>query len=126
LSGCPMVVHGRYWDKKNLEEIVLPRYFRSSKVASFMRQVNNWGFGRVHFGSDQNAYYNEYFLRGLPHISVKMHRQPKGKLQQRMESVYSQMKFIPDFYEMSRIHPLPDENGDFPHKKEARHSSSKR
>eukprot|EP00957_Ditylum_brightwellii_P106586 8131600-Ditylum_brightwellii.AAC.1 len=81
--------HGRAWkilDKAKFEEKVLPQYFRSSKLASFMRQVNNWGFDRAHFGPDENAYYNEYFLRGLPHISAKMHRQPKGKLQQRMES----------------------------------------
>eukprot|EP00957_Ditylum_brightwellii_P056077 4250217-Ditylum_brightwellii.AAC.1 len=79
-----------------------------------MRQVNNWGFDRVHFGPDENAYYNEYFLRGLPHIAAMMHRQPNGKLQQRMQSVYSQIRFTPDFHEMSKRHPLPDIDGQFP------------
>eukprot|EP00957_Ditylum_brightwellii_P018884 1420034-Ditylum_brightwellii.AAC.1 len=54
--------HGRAWkilDKKNLEKEILPHYFKSSKLASFMRQVNNWGFDRIHFGRDSNAYYNE-------------------------------------------------------------------
>uniref|UniRef100_A0A7S4RYA9 HSF-type DNA-binding domain-containing protein n=1 Tax=Ditylum brightwellii TaxID=49249 RepID=A0A7S4RYA9_9STRA len=54
--------HGRAWkilDKTKLEENILPHYFRGCKLASFMRQVNNWGFDRVHFGPDENAYYNE-------------------------------------------------------------------
>jgi len=105
--------HGRAFmilDKKNLEKEILPHYFKSSKLASFMRQVNNWGFDRIHFGPDSNAYYNEYFLRGLPHVSLKMIRQPKGKLQQRMQSIYSQMRLVPDLYEMSEEHPLPGDN----------------
>ncbi|KAL7461834.1 hypothetical protein ACHAXS_004090 [Conticribra weissflogii] len=54
--------HGRAWkivDDRRLEEEVLPNFFRHNSRASFLRQVNNWGFKRVLGGRDENAYYNE-------------------------------------------------------------------
>ena len=54
--------HGRAWkivSDRRLEEEVLHKFFRHNSRASFLRQVNNWGFKRVLGGRDENAYYNE-------------------------------------------------------------------
>ena len=54
--------HGRSWrvlKPKAFEEKVIPMYFRHAKYASFMRQVNGWGFKRMTQGPDHNSYYNE-------------------------------------------------------------------
>lgn len=54
--------HGRSWKvrkPKAFEEQVIPLYFRHRKLASFMRQVNGWGFRRKLEGIDCNSYYHE-------------------------------------------------------------------
>jgi hypothetical protein len=54
--------HGRSWrvvKPKAFEAKVIPLYFRHAKYASFMRQVNGWGFKRITEGPDQNSYYHE-------------------------------------------------------------------
>jgi len=54
--------HGRSWrvlKPKAFEEKIIPQYFRHAKYASFMRQVNGWGFKRMTQGPDHNSYYHE-------------------------------------------------------------------
>ena len=54
--------HGRAWKILNddmLVEKVLGTFFNHKSRASFLRQVNNWGFKRALTGPDENAYYNE-------------------------------------------------------------------
>jgi hypothetical protein len=43
---------------------IMPLYFRQSKIASFRRQLNIYGFLRITQGPDKGAYYHELFLRG--------------------------------------------------------------
>ena len=61
--------HGRAWkihNKKLLMSEVVSKYFVQSKYESFTRQLNGWGFKRLHqSGNDFNAYYHECFLRRL-------------------------------------------------------------
>jgi hypothetical protein len=60
-------------------DVVMPRYFeKQSKLTSFTRQVNGWGFKRVTQGIDRNAYYNEYFLRDNPDLMDRMKRRRIG------------------------------------------------
>ena len=53
---------------------LLPNYFKLSKIASFQRQLNLYGFKRLTKGDDRNGYYHELFLRGMPYLIEKMHR----------------------------------------------------
>lgn len=47
---------------------------RHAKYASFMRQVNGWGFKRVVSGNDHNSYCHEWFVRDSPQTCLKMKR----------------------------------------------------
>jgi hypothetical protein len=81
--------HGRAWKIQDKDE-------------SFTRQVNGWGFKKLHqLGNDYNAYYHEQFLRGLPHLTPLMRRVPQnqGKLLPFVEGE-------PNFYEIDKHHPL--------------------
>lgn len=53
---------------------LLPKYFKLSKVASFQRQLNLYGFTRISSGADRNGYYHERFLRGKPFLIEYMAR----------------------------------------------------
>lgn len=55
-------------------------------------------------GPDYKCYYNQYFLRGLPHLTRHMHRldKPGKRLPNKLEE--------PDLYEISLRFPLPGMN----------------
>ena len=98
--------HGRAWkihNKKLLSSEVIPTYFSHRIFESFMRQCTGWGYKRLHqTGNDHNAYYNECFLRGLPHLTGMMSRASpnRGRLIPNMEGE-------PNFYEINKQFPLP-------------------
>jgi HSF-type DNA-binding len=79
--------HGRSFKihkHKEFAELILPQYFVMTKKSSFLRQLNLYSFNRISTGSrlrkskntasDQNSYYHERFLRGLPHLCQTMKR----------------------------------------------------
>mmetsp|Transcript_4603 Transcript_4603/g.10214 ORF Transcript_4603/g.10214 Transcript_4603/m.10214 type:complete len:371 (+) Transcript_4603:1904-3016(+) len=98
--------HGRSWkilDQYRLMKEVVSKYFVQTKYESFRRQINGWGFKRLHqSGPDSRSYYNEFFLRGLPHLTHLMKRMPshQGRLVPHVDGE-------PNFYDMSRRLPLP-------------------
>ncbi|GFH45176.1 hypothetical protein CTEN210_01650 [Chaetoceros tenuissimus] len=57
------------------EEIIMKRFFRQSKISSFRRQLNLYGFQRVHYGRDIGSYYHRYFLRGKPQLAKHITRE---------------------------------------------------
>ncbi|KAL7426219.1 hypothetical protein ACHAXH_000744 [Discostella pseudostelligera] len=97
--------HGRAWKIHNkvlLIQDIVPKYFVQSKYESFTRQLNGWGFKRLHqLGNDFNAYYHEFFLQNLPHLTVLLQRVApnQGKLLPHVEGE-------PNFYEIDKQFPL--------------------
>ncbi len=82
---------------------MISKHFVQSKYESFTRQLNGWGFKRLHqAGNDFNACYHECFLRGLPHLTALMRRAKpnKGKLIPHVEGE-------PNFYNIEKQFPLP-------------------
>ena len=53
---------------------IMPKYFKQSKITSFHRQLNLYGYQRLTHGRDCGSYYHEYFLRGKPFLTRKMIR----------------------------------------------------
>jgi hypothetical protein len=68
--------HGRCFVVRKPKEFkeLLPTYFKLSKMSSFQRQLNLYGFQRLTRGRDKNGYYHEYFLRGKAALSHKIQR----------------------------------------------------
>lgn len=107
--------HGRSWriiNREEFEQYVIPRYFRHSNLSSFMRQVNGWGFHRISQGSDRNSYYHEKFLRGKSCICRQMQRLSPESIRRIKLRLAEESE--PDFYEMSKNDPLPEEKLESP------------
>jgi len=70
--------HGRCFiikKPKVFAATIMPLHFKHTKITSFQRQLNLYGFKRITKGKDRGAYYHELFLRGRPKLSTKMRRQ---------------------------------------------------
>jgi HSF-type DNA-binding len=68
--------HGRCFLVHKPKEFIemLPRYFKLSKLASFQRQLNLYGFQRLTRGRDRGGYYHELFLRDREFIAHSITR----------------------------------------------------
>lgn len=79
---------------------IMHNYFRQSKLTSFQRQLNLYGFRRITQGVDAGAYYHELFLRGRPNLCMRMNRQKvKGTGHKQPTDVSSE----PNFYAMGAV-----------------------
>jgi len=78
--------HGRSFlvhDRKRFEQLVLPRFFKQTKLySSFRRQLKLWGFSRLAQQQKKRAptkadcavYYHELFLRSKAHLNRRIRR----------------------------------------------------
>lgn len=68
--------HGRCFLVHKPKEFVelLPRFFKLSKLASFQRQLNLYGFQRLTRGRDRGGYYHELFLRNRTFLAHSIQR----------------------------------------------------
>lgn len=100
LCWCP---HGRAFivlEAKRFMAEVMPKYFRQTKLTSFQRQLNLYGFRRITRGPDAGAYYHELLLRGRPQLCARMIRHKvKGTGHKQPNDVESE----PNFYAMPPV-----------------------
>jgi hypothetical protein len=105
--------HGRAFailDMEAFADEILPKYFaKQGKLVSFVRQINLYGFARIHSGPDAGGYYHELFLKGRPELFSYMRRAgaSKGKEDRRKRKDRHLPVLQPDFYAMKPIRPVP-------------------
>lgn len=103
--------HGRAFlvhDPAEFVSHVLPKYFKQTKITSFQRQLNLYGFCRLTAGPDARAYYHELFLRGMPFLCSKMTR---VKIKGTGFKAASSPENEPDFYSMRPVLVTPPDSG---------------
>jgi len=101
--------HGRAFkvhNKTAFVEEIMPRYFKQSKITSFQRQLNLYGFTRLSKGTDSGGYYHELFLR---HMSFLCHHMVRTKCKGTGFKAASDPDSEPNFYEI----PFVDKPKDY-------------
>jgi len=96
--------HGRAFgihDTDQFEDKIMPKYYKQSRLSSFQRQLNLYGFTRIVSSPDSGGYYHELFLKGRPALCTHMRRVgiPKGFDRRKIKSSPLNKK-EPDFYSM--------------------------
>ncbi|KAL7465294.1 hypothetical protein ACHAXS_005616 [Conticribra weissflogii] len=68
--------HGHAFKIHNVDEFmkVIRIFFNQTKLRSFTRQLNNWGFKRVEQGRDRGAWFHKHFIRGRPDELKRINR----------------------------------------------------
>ena len=110
--------HGRAFVIHHVERFcreIMPRYFKQSRLSSFQRQLNLYGFTRITSGSDAGGYYHELFLQGRPALAIHMRRVGVPQSAKRMNhhsrgsnavlagEMSSANSTAPDFYSMEPV-----------------------
>ncbi|CAJ1936521.1 unnamed protein product [Cylindrotheca closterium] len=99
--------HGRCFlihKPKEFTDYVMPKYFRQTKLTSFQRQLNLYGFSRLTIGKDNGGYYHELFLRGKVFLAKTMCR---TKIKGTKYKAASSPDNEPDFYTMNPVTHTP-------------------
>ncbi len=99
--------HGRCFllhDPKQFLEVVMPRSFKQTKLTSFQRQLNLYGFSRLTSGPDKGGYYHELFLRGKRQLCSKMIRM---RIKGTRTKAASDPESEPNFYNMPPVVERP-------------------
>lgn len=96
--------HGRCFVVHKPKEFVsmLPQYFKLSKLPSFQRQLNLYGFQRLTRGRDKGGYYHELFLRDRTFLAHNIQRIKVKGTGVRARSNPDQE---PDFWAMEWVSP---------------------
>jgi hypothetical protein len=99
--------HGRAFGIHKPEQFskdIMPKYFKQSRLSSFQRQLNLYGFTRINTGPDAGGYYHELFLRGRPALCVHIRRVGVPQATPRRRGVKSHDATVdPDFYSIPPI-----------------------
>lgn len=102
--GRAFVIH----QKQAFVECIMPKYFKQTKLTSFQRQLNLYGFTRISRGTDGGGYYHELFLRGMAHLC---HNMVRIKCKGTGFKAASDPDTEPNFYKMPFVlhgRPRPD------------------
>ena len=70
-AGTSFLIH----DPRIFETEIMPLYFTSTRLASFQRQLNLYGFQRVERGPFRGAYRHPSFVQGQKDLLVNIKRQ---------------------------------------------------
>jgi hypothetical protein len=69
--------HGRTFAIHNLEKFfndIMPKYFRATRMSSFRRQLQLYGFRAVVEGRNKVGYYHKFFLKGRQELLKQINR----------------------------------------------------
>ena len=95
--------HGRSFvvrKPKEFVNVVMPMFFRQTKLTSFQRQLNLYGFSRLTQGIDVGAYYHELFLRGKEFLC---HGMVRTKIKGTGHKPANSPETEPNFYAMPSV-----------------------
>ncbi|KAI3865533.1 hypothetical protein MKX03_019685 [Papaver bracteatum] len=71
------------WQPDALAKHILPKFFKLTQFTSFSRQLNLYGFRKIH--RDRWEYAHKDFLRGQKHLLKRIRKQESGKVKKQQQ-----------------------------------------
>ena len=65
-------------DQNNLTQTILPKYFKHQNMASYIRQLNMYGFSKKR-EKDHNYYHHRFFIKNKPELIKEIQRKVENK-----------------------------------------------
>lgn len=85
----------RIHDQQEFVNVIMMKFFNQTKMASFQRQLNLYGFKRLYKGRDRGCYYHRLFVRGQSELCHQIIRTKVNGRKVRRSSKNDE----PNFYE---------------------------
>jgi hypothetical protein len=62
-------------NSRHFAKTIMPKYFKQTKFKSFQRQLNIYGFQRIHHGPNKGGYAHDCLIQGIPELCLLFIRQ---------------------------------------------------
>lgn len=66
----------KVYNQQRFSSEIMSQYFNQTKYKSFQRQLNIYGFRRIHSGESRGGYAHQFFQRGAPSSCRNVVRRP--------------------------------------------------
>lgn len=64
----------KVWNPEVFVSTIMPKYFKQSKLKSFQRQLNIYGWKRIGTGKNRGGYFHPSFIQGIPELCLLLKR----------------------------------------------------
>jgi hypothetical protein len=75
---------------------IMQRHFKQTQYKSFQRQLNIYGFQRIHYGPNMGGYMHSCFIKGHPELCPSVTRQTGPRVDSQTPTIYTLPLLMPN------------------------------
>jgi len=96
----------KVWNPEVFVSTIMPKYFKQSKLKSFQRQLNIYGWKRIGTGKNRGGYFHPSFVQGIPELCLLLKRAPLPEGKEPGEPMTPEPRSLPDCTSMNAMNAI--------------------